>query len=115
MPSARTTRRIEGCTLEAVADLDNLYVAVTALPLAFAGNRACSDTHDTRSSKHHEGAARPLSRVPTSGAASSSFALVRARQASSHLLYPTSRSASYRSLLSRHALAPAIWLTLTEG
>lgn len=106
-------RRIEGCTLEAVADLDNLYDAANG---AAAGVRWKSSVqrYMARVVPNIMRARRDLLTGADLRRGFIEFDLFE-RGKLRHICSVHFSERVIQKSLSRHALAPAIWPTLTEG
>lgn len=106
-------RRIEGCTLEAVADLDNLYDAANG---AAAGVRWKSSVqrYMARIVPNIVRARRDLLTGADFRRGFIEFDLFE-RGKLRHICAVHFSERVIQKSLSRHALAPAIWPTLTEG
>lgn len=106
-------RRIEGCTLEAVADLDNLYSAANG---AAAGVRwkASVQRYMGRVMPNIMRARRDLLTGADFRRGFIEFDLFE-RGKLRHICSVHFSERVIQKSLSRHALAPAIWPTLTEG
>ena len=106
-------RRIEGCTLEAVADLDNLYSAANG---AAAGVRwkASVQRYMGRVMPNIMRARRDLLTGADFRRGFIEFDLFE-RGKLRHICSVHFSERVIQKSISRHALAPAIWPTLTEG